>query len=87
MTLVPDPVLLVNILLCLTIFILGLEGYRRTGSDLPFLVAIAFGLFALSHLVALLGFGAALETVLIAVRTLAYVLIIFMLVVLLYRMS
>lgn len=87
MTLVPDPVLLINIFLCLAIFILGLEGYRRTGSDLPFLVAIAFGLFGISHLMAMLGFGAALETVLIAVRTLGYVLIIFMLVVLLSRTS
>lgn len=82
---IPDPVLLINLLLCITIFILGMAGYRRTGSDLPFMVAIAFGLFGISHLLTLLGFGTALETILIAVRTLGYVLIIFTLTSLLSR--
>jgi len=44
---------------------------------LPLLVGIAFGLFALSHLATLLGFREAWETFLIALRTLAYLLVIY----------
>jgi len=67
----------VNLVLCIIILALGCWGYRKTGDRVPMYVGIAFGLFGVSHLVTLLGLKEALETVLIVIRTLAYLIVVF----------
>ena len=66
-----------NLVLCIIILALGIVGYRRSGQAFPLYIGIAFGLFGISHLATLLGLKDSLEGVLIAVRTLAYLLVAF----------
>ena len=77
MNVVWDPVYVVNLVLCVIILALGLIGWRGSGKTFPLYVGIAFGLFGLSHLVTILGLKDSLETALIVVRTLAYLLVAF----------
>jgi len=72
-----DPMYVVNLVLCIIILALGCRGYRKTGDKVPLYVGIAFGLFGVSHLVTLLGLKEASETVLIVIRTLAYLIVVF----------
>jgi hypothetical protein len=72
---VEDPLTLVNLILCLFIVILGLIVYRRETSTLALSIAVAFGIFGISHLANLLGYGEMLLGVLIWIRSLAYVII------------
>ena len=48
-TLMLDPIYLVNLTLCVIIFILGFLGYRKGGNKIPLYVGIAFG-FANTYL-------------------------------------
>jgi hypothetical protein len=73
----PDPIYIVNLILCVVILVLGLVGRQRSGENLPLYIGIAFGLFGVSHLATLLGLKTALSTVLIVVRTAAYLLVVF----------
>ena len=70
-----DPIYLTNLVLCAIILVLGIVGFRRSEEAWPLFIGIAFGLFGISHLLTLLGMRTALETVLIGIRTLAYVLV------------
>jgi len=70
-----DPIYLTNLVLCAIILVLGIVGFRRSEEGWPLFIGIAFGLFGVSHLLTLLGMEEALETALIGVRTLAYVLV------------
>jgi len=72
-----DPMYVVNLVLCIIILALGCWGYKKTGDKVPLYVGIAFGLFGVSHLVTLLGLKEAVETVLIVIRTLAYLIVVF----------
>lgn len=71
-----DPILFVNLLLCIGIVILGFLCYRRSGDLLPAFIAAAFALFGISHAATLLGFKVPLTTPLIIIRALAYILVI-----------
>ena len=71
-----DPIITVNLVLCVAILFLGLLGWRRSGKMFPMSIGIAFGLFGVSHVVTLLGKSSALETEMIIVRTLAYVIVV-----------
>lgn len=73
----PDPIYIVNLILCIIILIFGLVGWRRSGKTYPLYIGIAFGLFGVSHLATLLGLKAAFSTALIVVRTCAYLLVAF----------
>ena len=73
----PDPIYIVNLILCVVILVLGLVGRQRSGENLPLYIGIAFGLFGVSHLATLLGLKEALSVVLIVVRTAAYLLVVF----------
>ena len=77
MSFIWDPMYAVNLALCIIILVLGCWGYRRGGDRVPLYVGIAFGLFGVSHLMTLLGLKEALETVLIVVRTIAYLIVAF----------
>jgi len=72
-----DPILFVNLVLCIIIVLLGLLCYRRNPEPLPLFIAAAFGLFGISHAVTLLGFKVPLTLPLIVIRTLAYILVIY----------
>ncbi|MCX6684820.1 MAG: hypothetical protein NTZ37_08865 [Methanoregula sp.] len=50
MTFVPDPIELVNLLLCAVILLLGYLVYRKRDIISALFIGIAFGMFGLSHL-------------------------------------
>lgn len=75
-----DPVLFVNLVLCIIIVVLGLLLYRKSHEPLPLYIAAAFGLFGISHAATLLGFKVPLTLPLIVIRALAYILVIYALV-------
>jgi uncharacterized membrane protein (UPF0136 family) len=77
MNIVWDPITTVNLVLCIIILALGIIGYRRSGKAFPLYVGIAFGLFGVSHLLTILGLKEELAGLLIAVRTAAYLLVVF----------
>jgi uncharacterized membrane protein YhfC len=77
MNVVWDPIYSVNLVLCAVILGLGIVDWRRSRKRFTLYVGIAFGLFGLSHLATILGLKDSLETALIIVRTLAYVLVAF----------
>ncbi len=80
-----ETITVVNLILCIVIFAFGLVSWQRTKVGVELYVGIAFGLFGLSHLATLLGWNAALNTFLIIIRTLAYLLVTYALVRSAYR--
>ncbi len=80
-----DALIVVNLILCIVIFTFGLVSWERTKVGVELYVGTAFGLFGLSHLATLLGLNAALNTFLIIIRTLAYLLVAYALVRSAYR--
>jgi len=72
-----DPVTLVNLILCVIIVVFGCVGYKKAKDKWPLFIAITFGLFGLSHLLTLLGLKDDLTGFLIAIRTIAYLLVIY----------
>ncbi len=72
-----DPIILVNLVLCIIIVILGYLGYRKSGDKMSLYIGIAFGIFGLSHFLTLLGLRETLRIFLIIIRTVAYLIVIF----------
>jgi len=72
-----DTITLVNLILCIVIVVFGCVGFKKGKDKWPLYIAIAFGLFGLSHLLTLLGLKDTLEAFLIAIRTIAYLLVIY----------
>jgi hypothetical protein len=72
-----DPITFVNLVLCIVILLLGIWGFKKHKYSIPILVAIAFGIFGLSHLMELLGLKQTLTTFLIIIRTIAYLLVVY----------
>lgn len=72
-----DPVTTINFVLCIVILALGNWAYVKKKDDVPLCLGIAFGLFAVSHLMTLLGLAAGLTVFLIAIRLIAYLLVVF----------
>lgn len=70
-----DTMTFINLILCIVILIFGILGYQRSKSRVVLYVGVAFGLFGLSHLATLLGLKDSLNTILIIVRTAAYLLV------------
>lgn len=77
MTIEWDPILFVNLILCIIIMFLGYLCYRKSHELLPVFIGVAFGLFGISHAATLLGFKVPLTIPLIIIRTLAYLLVIY----------
>ena len=67
----------VNLILCVIILTFGIWLYVRKKYDVPLYIGLAFGLFGFSHLLTLLGLAAGVASLLIAVRIIAYLLVIF----------
>jgi len=68
---------IVNLILAVIILAMGIWAYGRKKADAALLVGIAFGLFAISHLLTLLGLAETLNTLLIIIRILGYLTAIF----------
>ena len=75
-TFIPDPIPLVNFVLATGIFALGLWGYRRSGRLTEALVGVAFGLFAFTHLLVLLGTNST-ELLILGTRIVAYLVVMY----------
>jgi len=65
-----------NLLFCAVIFLLGLYVYFKHENLLALIIALAFGLFGISHAVGLTDLSASMEFPLIVVRTTAYVIVV-----------
>jgi hypothetical protein len=72
-----NPVILWNIIFTSAIFILGMVVYEKTRNLASFFIGIAFLLFAVSHVITLVGSGLSQELLLLIIRTFAYVVVIF----------
>jgi hypothetical protein len=59
------------------ILVFGIWLYVRKKYDVPLYIGLAFGLFGFSHLLTLLGLAAGVASLLIAVRIIAYLLVVF----------
>lgn len=77
MVFVWDPIYAMNLVLCIIILILGYWGYKKSGDTVPLYIGAAFGLFDISHLATLLALKETLTSVLIIIRTIAYLTVIF----------
>lgn len=71
-----DPVYIVNLLLSLTIVVIGYYAYRLNKNKIPLYIALGFLGFGVTHLVNILNFGDR-ETILIVIRMVSYFTIIF----------
>ena len=70
-----DPIILTNTIFCFIILILGIIGYTISKEMWPLFIGIAFGLFGVTHLLTLLDLKEALETLLLAIRIIAYLMV------------
>ena len=68
---------IVNLILAVIILALGIWAYSKKKTDAALLVGIAFGLFAVSHLLTLLELADTLNTLLVVIRILGYLTAIF----------
>lgn len=71
-----DPILFMNLTLCIIIVILGWLCTKRSGEPLPMYIGCAFGLFGISHAATLSGYKDLLVIPLIIIRLAAYILVI-----------
>ncbi len=76
MNFVCDPVNIINIILCTAIVILGLMANAKKRNPVPLMIAIAFGLFGIAHILTIMGLHESLEYPLIAIRTAGYLIVI-----------
>jgi hypothetical protein len=75
MTFVPDPILLLNLLLCAVILLLGSLVYRKRDTISALVIGIAFGMFGLSHLNALYDPALFPEVTFVPLRICGYLLV------------
>jgi hypothetical protein len=67
-------IIAINLVLTFAVLAFGLWIFSQTRSHVAALIGLAFGLFAASHLIDLLGMAAELSVVIIVIRILAYLL-------------
>lgn len=72
-----DPTTTMNFALCIVIVALAVAAYNKKKNEVALYIGAAFALFGLSHFINLLGFGGtATTTVLVIIRTMAYLIVI-----------
>ncbi len=77
MTMIYDPIIDLNILLCAVIVVIGLCGYRHNKKPLLLSFGLAFALFGFSHLLTLFGHQlASVVWAIVGLRVAAYLIII-----------
>ena len=69
-------VTIINLVLTTVILALGIWAFVKRKSDVALYIGIGFGLFAISHALTLAGLAASLETLLIVIRIIGYLLVI-----------
>ena len=79
-----NPIDATNLILAVTILILGIRIYEWKKETLALYVAAGFGLFAVSHVLTILGYGD-VQALMLPIRVLGYLAVIAGLVVLLLR--
>ncbi len=67
----------INTIFCAIILIVGIMAYGKFKNSLSLLIAIAFGLFGVSHVFELMGMVDKLETFLIVIRFIAYLIVVY----------
>ncbi len=72
-----DPIYIMNLVLCISIVMLGYLAYRKSKEMIPIYIGMGFTLFGISHLATILELKEMLSDVLIVIRTLGYLLVIF----------
>jgi len=72
-----DPITSMNLVLCVVIVALAVAAYIKKKNAVALYIGTAFGLFGLSHFITLIGYAVSLTTILVVVRTLAYLIVIF----------
>ena len=65
----------INLALCIAIVAIGFVAWRRNRSGVILLVAVAFGLFGISHLASLFSVTGDLSTPLVFIRITGYLLV------------
>ncbi|HNX16982.1 MAG TPA: hypothetical protein PKM50_01480 [Methanoregula sp.] len=75
MAVIPDPVIIINLVLCIVIFFLGYAAYKKSSNVNPLFIGIAFGLFGLSHLNTLFGLTLFPEITFVLLRLCGYILV------------
>ena len=68
---------IVNLILAIIILVLGIWAYGKKKVDAALFVGVSFGLFAISHLLTLVGLSGKLNALLIVIRILGYLTAIF----------
>jgi hypothetical protein len=86
MAIVWDPVAITNLVFDLVILYLGIYAYNRKKGVIGLCVGAAFGLFAISYVITILGYGSA-TVVLVPLRILGYLSVIIGLILLLRRIA
>ena len=77
MAFVWDNIYGVNLILCIIIVVMSYLAYKKAREYTPLYIGAAFGLFGISHLAILFGLRDSLGNVLVAVRLLAYIIVVF----------
>ena len=72
-----DIVVLINLILCTLIVAFGAVGFKKSKDTLPLFIAISFGLFGTAHLLTLLKLTGGITGLLIAIRTIGYLLVLY----------
>lgn len=67
---------IVNLVLAVIILVMGIWAYRARRAGFALCTGLGFGLFAISHLLTLLGLAVTVNDLLIAVRIIGYLLVI-----------
>lgn len=71
-----DYITIMNLIFCLVILVLGIKKYKETGVKAFIFVGLGFTMFGVSHAVTLMGYAGTVKAVLIAVRSVGYILVI-----------
>ncbi|MDD5172202.1 MAG: hypothetical protein PHF60_04165 [Candidatus ainarchaeum sp.] len=72
-----DLVTFVNMLLGVIILGTGYWSYKKSKDVVPLYIGLAFGIFAISHVITLAGMAESLSSALIVIRIIAYVLVLY----------
>jgi len=70
-----DPFAVTNLVLCLIVFLAGCGAYAKTKNRSLFHIGVAFGLFAVSHFITVMGLERKQAVAVILIRIFGYVIV------------
>ena len=71
-----DTIAVLNLIFTIIVFALGIWGYTKKKCDVLLYIGIAYGIFAISHLLTVLGLAVSLSIILLIIRIVAYLFLI-----------